>query len=184
VEEELKLMLLTWSCSLCVDEDWTGLKRWIQLSWKLIGGGSGGYCGPPSSIASASSAAPVERIAGSHIEGLRLRMSQLCAGVDIKFSGGQPGGWSDGPTLSLRVGDLESVALRALQAPVLPPLHPGRPTEVGLSPWRDRGGWNCDEDQYYEEAVESEEEASDGSWSRTLRVPAQRMSPLRHVSRV
>jgi hypothetical protein len=41
-----------------------------------------------------------------------------------------------------------------------------------------------DEDQYYEEAVESEEEASDGSWSRTLRVPAQRMSPLRHVSRV
>jgi hypothetical protein len=65
-----------------------------------------------------------------------------CAGVDIKFSGGQPGGWSDGPTLSLREGDLESVALRALQAPVLPPLHPGRPTEVGLSPWRDRGGWN------------------------------------------
>ena len=95
--------------------------------------------------------------------------------------------WNDGPTLSVREGEsVREATLRALQAPLPPDLHPGRPRE-GPTGHRTRylrsnrsevsdvmlwdflhgtpveGG--TDDDQYNEEAVESEEETSDDGYS-------------------
>ena len=95
--------------------------------------------------------------------------------------------WNDGPTLSVREGEsVREATLRALQAPLPPDLHPGRPREdptgrrtrylrSNRSDVSDGMLWDflhgatveggTDEDQYYEEAVESEEETSDGGYS-------------------
>ena len=95
--------------------------------------------------------------------------------------------WNDGPTLSVREGEsVREATLRALQAPLPPDLHPGRPREdptgrrtrylrSNRSDVSDGMLWDflhgatveggTDDDQYYEEAVESEEETSDGSFS-------------------
>ena len=95
--------------------------------------------------------------------------------------------WNDGPTLSVREGEsVREATLRALQAPLPPDLYPGRPREdptgrrtrylrSNRSDVSDVMLWDflhgatvergTDEDQYYEEAVESEDETSDGSYS-------------------
>ena len=95
--------------------------------------------------------------------------------------------WNEGGTLTIREGETERTAvLRALQAPLPPPLHPSRRRETPEER-RDRYhrsnrdavsdvdlwdflhgavGEDEEEDQYYEEAVESEEETSDGSYSQ------------------
>ena len=164
-------------------------------SWSV----AGGYNGPPSSTPSASSAAPVVRPTDS-LEGSSsssaswgptrssLRRTVFPPGTQVYQRTPAPvNRWNDGPTLSVREGEsVREATLRALQAPLPPDLHPGRPREnptgrrtrylrSNRSDVSDVMLWDflhgatveggTDEDQYYEEAVESEEETSDGGYS-------------------
>ena len=103
-----------------------------------------------------------------------------------------PHRWADGPTLSVREGETVTV-LRSLQAPLPPPLRPERPAELperrrerylrsSRSDVSDGNLWDflhgatveggSDNDELYDEAVESEEDTSDGSFSQVTDQPA------------
>ena len=109
-------------------------------SWTVAG--SGGYSGPPSSAPSASSVAPVVRptdsLDGSSSSSARwgptrnsLRRTVFPPGTQVHQRTPAPvNRWNDGPTLSVREGEsVREATLRALQAPLPPDLHPGRPRE-------------------------------------------------------
>ena len=103
-----------------------------------------------------------------------------------------PNRWNDGPTISIREGETERTAgLRALQAPLPPVLHPGRPSEDPQQRrqryqtalrrevsdpdlWDFLHGFSHDPDgSCYDEAVESEE-LSDDDYSLVTDRPEDR----------
>ena len=174
-------------------------------SWSVAG--SGGYHGPPTSTASSVSASSRASPPGFGGDGssaghssasdgsalwrpsrMSLRGQALPRGAQVHERAVAPTNrWNEGGTLTIREGETERTAvLRALQAPLPPPLHPSRRRETPEER-RDRYhrsnrdavsdvdlwdflhgavGEDEEEDQYYEEAVESEEETSDGSYSQ------------------
>ena len=167
-------------CGFCFDGDWTGLKGTFEHDWQLVGASN---AVPSAASGSVVSHEPRE-------VALRLLMgTRPCGGIppDLMCSKAKPtpppNRWPNGPTLSAREGEsLNEATLRALQARLPPVLHSGRPTEryliqslqcqrrgpMGLLA-RCHGG--SDDDQLYDEVVESEEETSDGSFSQVTNAP-------------
>ena len=164
-------------------------------SWSVAGSYRGPPLSTPSASSMAPVMRPMGSVEGSSSSSASwgptrssLRRTVFPPGTQVYQRSPAPvNRWNDGPTLSVREGEsVREATLRVLQAPLPPDLHPGRPREdptgrrtrylrSNRSDVSDGMLWDflhgttveggTDDGQYYEEAVESEEETSDGSFS-------------------